>query len=260
MSSMEKSIFSENGELRRENKMLSEELSDLERDYHEVCKEHSDAILRAAQAEKDVGNLRQDLSDLEASYNKLDYKLYQAERYTDNLIRDLTESQRNFEFIDGELTEVLNDVDDLSRQVLGHEYEGRQTFEELSKSFDELGEYVVGSHREIERLEGEREAMDEELREMTVKYRQATLSKPQPAVYHREDYEAIIEDLTEEKRLLHKEIARLNEELAVAIGVKDDDYAEEYRKMTVEFAKEHREVRELRGLLSDIHRLSDIEV
>jgi len=243
----------------QENKKLREELDGLEHDYSEVCKEHSDAILRAAQAEKYADSLRQDLADLDKEYNKFDYKLYQAECYADNLIRDLTESQRNFEYVDGQLTEVLNDIDDLSRQVLGHEHEGRQTFEELSKAFDELDRDVVKSHREIKLLEGEWEAMHEELREMTEKYRQAT-SMSQSNVYLREQFESIIDDLTEEKRLLHKEIARLNEELAVTIGVKDDDYSDEYRKMTVEFAKEHREVRELRGLLSDIHRLSDIEV
>ena len=211
--------------LKQDYENLRKDFRDLEHDYSEVCKEHTGAILRAAQAEKHADSLRQDLAD----------------------------SQRNFEFIDEELTILLDDLDELSRQVLGHEYEGQQTFDELSISFYELDEDLVKSHREIKLLEGEWEAMDEELREMTEKYRQA-------AVYHREGSEAIIEELTEEKRLLHKEIARLNEELAVAIGVKDDDYAEEYRKMTVEFAKEHREVRELRGLLSDIHRLSDIEV
>jgi chromosome segregation ATPase len=215
----------------QENKKLREELNELKHDYSEVCKEHSDAILRAAQAEK----------------------------YSEQLRKDMADMQRNFEVIDNELTEVLDDVDYLSRQVLGHEYEGHQTFEELSRSFDELGEDVVESHREIELLEGEWEAMNEELREMTEKYRQAT-SMSQSDGYYREHLGGIINDLTEEKRLLHKEIARLNEELAVAIGVKDDDYADEYRKMTVEFAKEHREVWELRGLLSDIHRLSDIEV
>jgi len=211
--------------------VVCEELNELKHDYTEVCKEHSDAILRASQAEKHAEQLHQDLAD----------------------------SQQRFEFIDGELTVVLDGVDELSRQVLGYEHEGTQTFVELLREFDEISEDVVKSHREIKLLEGEWEAMHEELREMTEKYRQAT-SMSQSTVYLREQFESIIDDLTEEKRLLHKEIARLNEELAVAIGVKDDDYADEYRKMTVEFAKEHREVRELRGLLSDIHRLSDIEV